>query len=328
MSDRERLLKNLKTAILIVFIVFLVSFAALAARIVYVSFFADRGSTAVVPDNIIKEEKPLSAAALSVSSPAGKTQATVVELFLGHPNDNEKFTATNMLPGDKVTKYYCLKVYHSDAVTIYFNLTDIVHTRSLGEILNFKMTRLDEAEPQKLCDDSFSELEGKTLSSVLPANAEGETVVYYRIDVSLPSFAGNEYQNASLTVDFNWYAENPDPLPAHSCESVCEICGKCQDLDCTEPACSDKCGGHGTDTPPSHSCESVCEICGKCQDPDCTEPACSDKCEGHEGRPPLTPKPLGRHLIWPWTILPTLSFIALVVLCIIFLVKKKEGNDE
>ena len=32
---------------------------------------------------------------------------------------------------------------------------------------------------------------------------------------------------------------------------------------------------------PAHECESVCEICGKCTDADCEETVCADKCEGH-----------------------------------------------
>ena len=65
-----------------------------------------------------------------------------------------------------------------------------------------------------------------------------------------------------------------NPAPGHTCESVCETCGKCTDSDCTETACADKCQGH-------HTCESVCETCGKCTDAECTEAACADKCQGH-----------------------------------------------
>lgn len=34
-----------------------------------------------------------------------------------------------------------------------------------------------------------------------------------------------------------------EPAPAHTCESVCETCGKCTDADCTETVCADKCVG-------------------------------------------------------------------------------------
>ncbi len=326
MSDRERLLKGLKTAIIIVLVVFLVSFSALAARVVYVSFFVDRSATAVVPDNIIKEERSYSFSTLSLGAPTRGREATVVELYAGHPEDNESFSVQNMLPGDTVTKYYCVKVYHSGTVNIYFNITNMIHTRSLGEILNIKLTRLDVSEPIVLCDTAFGELEDKSLATRVYDNDEGETVAYFRVEVSLPTSAGNEYQNASLTADFNWYAQNPDPLPDHICESRCEVCGKCLDLDCTEPGCAEKCEGHTV--LPDHICENRCEICGKCLDLDCTEPGCAEKCEGHTSDAPLTPKPTDGQLIWPWTILPILSFLALVVLCFIFFVKRKEDDDD
>lgn len=70
----------------------------------------------------------------------------------------------------------------------------------------------------------------------------------------------------------------------HVCESKCEVCGKCTDLECNEKACSDKCQGHDDPTPgPSgHECAHKCETCGKCTDESCTDSACSDKCQGHE----------------------------------------------
>ena len=37
----------------------------------------------------------------------------------------------------------------------------------------------------------------------------------------------------------------------------------------------------GTDLDNQHACESVCEVCGKCLDAECTESACEEKCEGH-----------------------------------------------
>lgn len=64
----------------------------------------------------------------------------------------------------------------------------------------------------------------------------------------------------------------------HTCEHVCEVCGKCTS-DCTDPVCADKCEGHEVVT---HECGHVCPTCGKCLDETCTDSVCADKCEGHE----------------------------------------------
>ena len=65
--------------------------------------------------------------------------------------------------------------------------------------------------------------------------------------------------------------------PRHTCQNVCQDCGKCLNVDCTEEACVDKCLGH---TPP-HSCTSICDTCKLCTNADCTEEACANKCLGH-----------------------------------------------
>jgi len=70
---------------------------------------------------------------------------------------------------------------------------------------------------------------------------------------------------------------DPEEPEKHVCEHVCEVCGKCTDINCTDPACQDKCQGHAE----PHACNHVCEVCGKCLDQDCTDPACQEKCQGH-----------------------------------------------
>ena len=47
-------------------------------------------------------------------------------------------------------------------------------------------------------------------------------------------------------------------------------------------------GQGGGTTTPAHTCESVCDECGKCTDAACNEAACANKCEGHETVDPGT----------------------------------------
>ena len=77
----------------------------------------------------------------------------------------------------------------------------------------------------------------------------------------------------------------------HTCESVCDKCGKCVNYECTEFTCSKKCEGHI----PPHSCESICQHCGKCLDKTCGEVACAVKCKGHAVAPNPTPNPEPVH---------------------------------
>ena len=66
----------------------------------------------------------------------------------------------------------------------------------------------------------------------------------------------------------------------HVCESPCERCGKCTDLECESKACSNKCYGHII-PPAAHKCESACPECGKCTDTSCSNTVCKEKCAGH-----------------------------------------------
>ena len=59
---------------------------------------------------------------------------------------------------------------------------------------------------------------------------------------------------------------------AHKCESVCIQCGLCLNAECTESACTNKCGGH------VHNCEDLCKVCAKCTS-DCTDEVCAAKCD-------------------------------------------------
>ena len=86
-------------------------------------------------------------------------------------------------------------------------------------------------------------------------------------------FYSNRKVGAQVTLPGITFPE----APAHTCEHVCETCGKCVDAECTEAACTDKCACE-----PEHDCEHVCEYCGKCTDADCTHSACEAKCAGHE----------------------------------------------
>ncbi len=332
MTNKERTSQKLKIAIIVLMIVFIVSMVALTARIVYVCFFDDRTVTVVVPNNMLAaDRKPHTlptAPLLSREFPLAaskEAEATVVELFQGQPSDNAPFHTENMFPGDSVTKYYCLKVYHKEDISVYFSVSDIQQTKELSKTLQIKVTKLDTHSPQLLCSTSFADAASNSYEIRLSANSKQETLLYYRIDVTLPTSAGNECQGASLRAAFQWYAERPSDETA--CENRCNICGKCLDPNCTKPECSEKCTEHSADTTDTaHSCESACKICGKCLDAACTEYGCLEKCKGHDDLP-LTPKPsVNIKSFLPYLLLPMLALLSLLALLIVNSKKSRGGH--
>ena len=113
-----------------------------------------------------------------------------------------------MLPGDTVTKYFCIRAHHKNALELFFRTEVTEETKALGDVLQIRVVRLDTGEV--LCDGAFSLADQQEFVTVLPRNGQGESTIYYRIDVSADTSIGNEYQLASLTADFHWYVNGGD----------------------------------------------------------------------------------------------------------------------
>lgn len=130
----------------------------------------------------------------------GGTQATVIELYKGRPDANQKFEVNNMFPGDRVTQYFCVRVYHDQPIQVFFRPEITYQTQSLGDALTITATRLGMGG--MLCDDAFSRVSGHSYGETFQPNADGVTVLYYRVEVYADTSMGNEYQQAALKADF------------------------------------------------------------------------------------------------------------------------------
>lgn len=235
---------RLKIVIIFLSVLLVLSAGGLAARYIYLNFFAPTQATVTVPDNLVGEEESSSSetpgdsgvisqpesgqgtASVPVSGEGtvsrdytdgttnsgstDKPQAPKLELYQGKPGDNQKFEVRNMLPGDTETRYFCVKAYHDADITLFFRADVTEQTKSLGDMLHIKVTHLDTGKV--LCDAPFSEINGQEFSELLKQNAQNETTAYYQIDVSLDTSVGNEYQAATLRADFEWYVKDEGGL--------------------------------------------------------------------------------------------------------------------
>ncbi len=124
------------------------------------------------------------------SAPAAdKPTAPVLELYAGRPDVNQRFEVSNMLPGDTETRYFCVRAYHEEDITLFFRAEVTEQTKNLGDVLHIKVTHLDTGKV--LCDAAFNEIDGEEFSELLKADAREETTAYYQIDVSLDTSVGN-----------------------------------------------------------------------------------------------------------------------------------------
>lgn len=131
-----------------------------------------------------------------------------LELYSGNPQANKRFQVENMLPGDVVTQDFSVKVYHNADITLYFQETVTDEFKNLGQVLRIKV--IDSDSEEVICDDFFNMAEGVDYAKTLKASSQGYSVVNYRIEVSVDTSVGNEYQGAELTADFKWYVNEED----------------------------------------------------------------------------------------------------------------------
>ena len=66
-----------------------------------------------------------------------------------HASDNEAFDVSNMVPGDKVTKDFTVRIHHNDPLTLYFKTEVTEQTKKLGDVLQVSVT--DEASGETVC---------------------------------------------------------------------------------------------------------------------------------------------------------------------------------
>lgn len=239
---------RLKYVIIVLAVLLAISIVGLSASYIYRALAVSSHTTETVPNNLIGKNADLDFSSLSVSGaekannpnrkiagdsvgttaagtgvPAESTgsQASVLELYQKHPEDNQKFAVDNMLPGDSVTKYFCIKTYHDADIALFFNTKVTEETKSLSDVLHIRVTCLDTGEI--LCDAPFAQVREQEFTQMLAANATGESIVYYQIDVSLDTSVGNDYQAALLKADFNWYVKDDGsltPYPPKTGETI------------------------------------------------------------------------------------------------------------
>lgn len=224
--------KIMKTVIAILLILLILSVSGVVARVVYIKL-AEKQVSVMVPDNLIGEQSDISSepqnstayttdptsSAADTSASGGLDEssrvsdrpvATTLSLYSGKRTDNTRFDVKNMLPGDSVTKYFCVKVNHSAEVDLIFTTEITSQTKNLSHAMDVRVTNLNNNSV--LYDGVFAGLSEDEFVQALQKNADGETAVYYQIDVSLPTATGNEYQAARLTADLQWYVRDDAQL--------------------------------------------------------------------------------------------------------------------
>jgi hypothetical protein len=223
--DDNKRLRRQRAAIGLLSVLLALSLAALALALYCRHVRSDRAAAATVPGNTITAGQsakgasgvrlsPLTARSGQGSARAvelsmwsvgsttmtGSGETTTVTLNADRPEGQEAFQADGLLPGDSVSRTYQLEVSHRGAVTVGFEAA----LDSGSEVLAGKLACQIYIGGRLWYDGTFAELPsslGYTLSS---ANSAVTETIDYRIVVSLPTDAGNEYANKTLYASFKW----------------------------------------------------------------------------------------------------------------------------
>ena len=210
--------KALKIIIIVLSVLLALSLIGLGASW-YLQRDRDRDSTATVTQNSVgsvdegQTEPPQETGGEPDGTPAGASPdgsenteevepPTGLELSKGNETENQPFSVSGMLPGDRRTMDYTVDVYHQDPVTVHFDVRIQEQTNRLGDVL---MIRIEDEQGRPLYDGSFNEYsQSGAVRSTLPAQEGEKDTLRYRITAYLPTSVGNEYAASLLTADFIW----------------------------------------------------------------------------------------------------------------------------
>lgn len=174
---------------------------------------------AVSPDNRIETAEPLSLTlprtALSAifddtaSPQTGGYSAVPLTATVEFKGDHAAMTASGMLPGDSEEKTFTVTVKHRKTTTVHFEATLVNDTvdadsgRKLSDGMNIKVVQGTDI----LYNGSIAGLTTATPRPAVDVEVAGSrtTDLPYTITVSLPTSAGNEFQNKTLTIDLKWW---------------------------------------------------------------------------------------------------------------------------
>lgn len=150
----------------------------------------------------------------TVSGEAGDTQAqeneSIIELYKWNASDNEIFEVHNMLPGDRYTKYFGVKAFHSGDITIRFETQVSRNTKNFWDVLKLRVTDVNANEV--LFDGSLKEMNDTVVERPFEKNSAMQTDVRYQMEFYMDTDVGNEHQGASMKVKLVWSTEDRGDL--------------------------------------------------------------------------------------------------------------------
>lgn len=139
---------------------------------------------------------------------APQKQATLA-LYRGNASAAQAFALPNMLPGDTAEKEFTVNVSHRGKVTLYFSAGPDDAAAPLAGGLQLTVT----CNNTQLYSGTFADVPAVLPVDVPGTAADTTDAMTYCVTVALPTSAGNEYQNLTMTADLTWWVDELAPAP-------------------------------------------------------------------------------------------------------------------
>lgn len=171
-------------------------------------------ATATPETKTAQSEKTTQAGPVAFAAPARtahrapQKQATLA-LYRGNASAAQAFALPNMLPGDTAEKEFTVNVSHRGKVTLYFSAGPDDAAAPLAGGLQLTVT----CNNTQLYSGTFADVPAVLPVDVPGTAADTTDAMTYRVTVALPTSAGNEYQNLTMTADLNWWVDELAPTP-------------------------------------------------------------------------------------------------------------------
>ena len=171
-------------------------------------------ATAAPETKPAQSEKTTQAGPVAFAAPARtahrapQNQATLA-LYRGNASAAQAFALPNMLPGDTAEKEFTVNVSHRGKVTLYFSAGPDDAAAPLAGGLQLTVT----CNNTQLYSGTFADVPAVLPVDVPGTAADTTDAMTYRVTVALPTSAGNEYQDLTMTADLTWWVDELAPAP-------------------------------------------------------------------------------------------------------------------
>lgn len=171
-------------------------------------------ATAAPETKSAQSEKTAQADPVAFAAPARtahrapQKQATLA-LYRGNASAAQAFALPNMLPGDTAEKEFTVNVSHRGKVTLYFSAGPDDAAAPLAGGLQLTVT----CNNTQLYSGTFADVPAVLPVDVPGTAADTTDAMTYRVTVALPTSAGNEYQNLTMTADLTWWVDELATAP-------------------------------------------------------------------------------------------------------------------